>query len=57
MAWLIVAGVEVVGGLPEKLGRRKVKTSWCLGVVRVTGVSSSSSNEVFVPGVVLEASG
>lgn len=27
-----------------KLGRRKVKTSWCFGVVRVTGVSGAGES-------------
>lgn len=41
LGWL--SGSEVEG--EGKLGRMKVKTSWCLVVVRVTCVSDSRSGE------------
>lgn len=48
------AGRPVEGSRGVKLGRRKVKTSWCFGVVRVTGVSeaanSSSTGSALIAG-------
>lgn len=37
-----LSGSLVIGSRGAKLGRRKVKTSWCLGVARVTGAPEDS---------------